>query len=90
MDVLAGWDANPDRLELGAFTHVRVVAPWIVVFRTIGMWATLFGFEFVAVVLVVFERKGTRLPLGSFLLGFGVHDYLFSDRLICPSTKIIR
>ena len=54
------------------------------------MWATLFGFEFVAVVLVVFERKGTRLPLGSFLLGFGVHDYLFSDRLICPSTKIIR
>ena len=84
--MLAGWDANPNRFVEGTFPQIVKGLP--VVLGAVGVGATLLEgelvrrIEFIAVVLAVFERDGFRLPLGSFLLlDFGVHSYLFSDRL---------
>ncbi len=82
VDVLASRDADPDWFAEGTLlVRVRVVGAIILgtvgVRTTLPPWELVYGVEFVAVVLVVFEREGFGLPLGSFLLGFGVHVISF-------------
>lgn len=62
VDMLASRDGNPDGLVESALLEGKFGT---IILRTVGVWATLPGEVFVAVGLVVFEREGFRLPLGS-------------------------
>ena len=75
VDVFARWDADPNGLMESALLEGKFGT---VILRAVGVRATLPWEVFVAIVSVVFEREGFRLPLGSFLLlDFGVHVISF-------------
>jgi len=75
VDVFASRDADPDGLMESALLEREFGT---VILGAVRVGTTLLGEVFVAVVLVVFEREGFRLPLGScLLLIFGVQVISF-------------